>query len=420
MPVIEWILDAVSTVCPPLRIFRSNRAGQIRDQIAQNFMGEVRTSLHSLVKIFSNTPVLLEAIQRACDKNLQALLQLVWGTDAISHEVHGVQIILKSIANSTMVHQRFMELAVLTGLHELRKMNDTLGKIQEELNHTKRLQAQGSGGPDGFAQHVYDLIRMRIDEVGNLQDHRFFVSHRNTDWYPAFHKLIKQRQLPVSFCARSDNLDGIVLSMLSMREHLTATLGDERSKEITFHLLMPTSKSVYFEAPLHFPDDLAPLRVEGEISNGQADVHMNLPRAPKDLLHGVENVLGSELRTAVARGTGTAATVGLFSVFGRGTMAAAQAMAALARVTAIAARTTAAVTTTPPVAIPVASTSFTETSYAIKNGGMKRIKRMGEAVHDLIAEERPRILGSNERLRSRLEKLMFPKIPAFEICAAEE
>ena len=43
--------------------------------------------------------------------------------------------------------------------------------------------------------------------------------------------------------------------------------------------------------PLHFPDDLYPLRVEGFKHRGKPYVALNFPAAPADLFHGVANVL---------------------------------------------------------------------------------------------------------------------------------
>ncbi|OCK73942.1 hypothetical protein K432DRAFT_430314 [Lepidopterella palustris CBS 459.81] len=110
--------------------------------------------------------------------------------------------------------------------------------------------------------------------------HRFFIWHPDTSWYPAFARLVKENQLPASFCAFDDDLDRLCLYMRSMREGL---IKKENAKNILFHILIPAWAPVQITAPLHFPEDLYPLQNRGAERTGEA--------APDGSLHDVSNVL---------------------------------------------------------------------------------------------------------------------------------
>jgi hypothetical protein len=75
---------------------------------------------------------------------------------------------------------------------------------------------------------------MGIEETEE-KNHGFFVYHPDTNWYPAFRKLIRQNPLPQSFCAKSDNLDALVVYMQSLGEILVEERED--GKDIVFHLI---------------------------------------------------------------------------------------------------------------------------------------------------------------------------------------
>ncbi|RAK71347.1 uncharacterized protein BO72DRAFT_463889 [Aspergillus fijiensis CBS 313.89] len=62
------------------------------------------------------------------------------------------------------------------------------------------------------------------------------------------------------------------------RRRLTAEL--DYGKDIVFHVLVPSWYKLCIREPLHFPADLYPLRIEGELYHGKMVVEMNLPAAP--------------------------------------------------------------------------------------------------------------------------------------------
>jgi hypothetical protein len=58
-----------------------------------------------------------------------------------------------------------------------------------------------------------------------------------------------------------------------------------------FRLLIPLWYEVPIRAPLHFPEDLYPLRIEGQKGQKIKLVQFYLPAAPTVLLHDVDKIL---------------------------------------------------------------------------------------------------------------------------------
>ena len=165
--------------------------------------------------------------------------------------------------------------------------------IERELGESNSLTVSGATGPDGFAQPVYDFIVRCINKAHGgdrrkLDKHRFFVFHPGTTWYGAFERLISRNPLPTHFCAKSDNLDKICQLMQEYRERLMSE--SEHGKDVIFHLLIPTWYQISYPEPLHFPECLYPLHVEGETYKDKCLVTFNLPAAPDRLLVDVSNV----------------------------------------------------------------------------------------------------------------------------------
>ncbi|GFF69676.1 hypothetical protein IFM47457_05776 [Aspergillus lentulus] len=167
-----------------------------------------------------------------------------------------------------------------------------LNAIADNLGDSNAITVSGSGGPNGFAQHVYDLIVTKINDVDedNRKNHRFFVYNPDTIWYPAFTRLTQEKPLPREYLDKGDNLDHMCLFMREVRTKLNGA-DPEHAKDVVFHLLIPSWYRLGFRMPLHFPEDLYPLQIEGlKNAGGKEVVEMNLPEAPVGLLHGVANV----------------------------------------------------------------------------------------------------------------------------------
>jgi hypothetical protein len=165
----------------------------------------------------------------------------------------------------------------------LKEIGEAVRGINEQVLNANSPTAQESAGMPGFAQHVYDFIEMRTAECEGYT-HRFFVFHPGTIWYPAFRKLRLQTPLPATYCAKSNNMESLVQLMQQMRAKMA-------NKDVVFHLLMPAWAPISFVKPLHLPEDLQPLCIEGLEHNGTPYVSVNLPWAPAGLLHGVANIL---------------------------------------------------------------------------------------------------------------------------------
>lgn len=183
--------------------------------------------------------------------------------------------------------QKFSAIQIAQGYQVIR----ALANIGEHLGETNSITVSGSGGPDGFAKHVHDFIKEKIGVIQEAErdNHRFFVYHPDTNWYPAFYRLITETPLPPTFCAKSDNLDKLCQYMQEVRVQLKRESG--RGQDIIFHLLIPSWYSISFKQPLHFPDCLQPFKVEGRKHKLKEYVEFNLPAAPAGLLDGVANVL---------------------------------------------------------------------------------------------------------------------------------
>jgi hypothetical protein len=217
----------------------------------------------------------------------------------VTKEINGVRIIGNSMLDRMDYHMKFQQMAIMALILEVKKIGENLKGINNELRNSNSLTVQGSHGEHGWAQYVYNFIEQRIEETAEAsgkesarklhEQHRFFVYHPDTDWYPSFRKLITRSPLPPYFVAKSDNLDQLCISMMLVREALIEDYGDA-GKGIVFHLLIPAWYPFEILEPLHFPDELQPLQVEGLKHKGKPFVRFNLPAAPRELLNGIENV----------------------------------------------------------------------------------------------------------------------------------
>ncbi|KAL4758197.1 uncharacterized protein BDW70DRAFT_162776 [Aspergillus foveolatus] len=131
--------------------------------------------------------------------------------------------------------------------------------------------------------------------------------------------------------------------------------------------------------PLHFPEDLYPLQIEGLKHGGKDQVELNLPAAPAGLLHGITNTLDPNNWNKIARGTSQAVTL---PAVGWGVNG-----ACLATSLRIGSLTPLG----PLLAMPLWIIS---TSMAMD----KSAPVIYETTHEALREEDPRVLGSRERL----------------------
>lgn len=115
-------------------------------------------------------------------------------------------------------------------LTEVRQGVKALTEMEMHLRDHNSILVSGSAGPAGFAQHVYDFVRMRVDETisGSEQRHMFFVYHPDTNWWPQFWNLIRSGPLPEQYCAKSDDLD----KLCQMMQHLRRALAGGRRRHV--------------------------------------------------------------------------------------------------------------------------------------------------------------------------------------------
>ncbi|OKP09493.1 hypothetical protein PENSUB_5142, partial [Penicillium subrubescens] len=112
--------------------------------------------------------------------------------------------------------------------------------------------------------------------------------------------------LPPEFVNKPGNdLDHMCLFMLEVRQKLLAE-DPKSAKAIVFHLLIPSCSEIQIKEPLHFPEDLFPLQIEGMTYKGAAQVKLNLPAVPASLLYDVANILDPAHWNAIAQGTSIA------------------------------------------------------------------------------------------------------------------
>ncbi|KAI2849466.1 hypothetical protein CBS11350_2008 [Aspergillus niger] len=256
-----------------------------------------------------------------------------------------------------------------------------LNVIAGHLDDRNCIAVSGAGGPDGFARPVYDLINKKINEVAPTErdDHRFFVYHDATNWHPAFARLTSENPLPPEFINQpGDDLDHMCLFMREVRQTLIRH-NPSSGKAIVFHLIIPSWTKLCIKEPVHFPEDIYPLRIEGVKYKGKEQVELNLPLAPPGLLHGVANVVDPNGWNKIAAGASIGITLptvgwGVNSV-------------CLGLGLAVGSLTGLGLFATVPIWWGTGGWAMTETGRLLE-----------PAIYDLLREESPRVLGSNQRV----------------------
>ncbi|KAJ5963182.1 hypothetical protein N7481_002893 [Penicillium waksmanii] len=359
LPVAEVGSDDIST--------------QMQLEIVKKLMHQTARSDNSL-DLSLDTVVTNAALMTGRGSNI-----ISTSTENVVREINGINIIGQSLVDHINYYGRWMQTVTSIQIAQANQAIQALNVISDHLNDGNSIQVSGAGGPDGFAKPVYDYIQKRMNDVdtAELKNHRFFVYHPDTNWYGAFHRMIRGNPLPPEFCAKADNLDTICRFMEDVRR----TLIDEsvNGKNVVFHLLCPSWYTISIKEPLHFPDSLSPLRVEGEKHKGKELVELNLPAAPAGLLNGVANVLDANGWNNIARGASVATTIpavgwginGACLAFGLGVGA----------VTGL--------------GVFVAMPLWFGTAMPAMGAAAPIID---EAVYNALCEEAPRVLGSTNRL----------------------
>lgn len=271
-----------------------------------------------------------------------------------------------------------------TEVAQMQQAIKALKQISDHLGDRNCIAVSGAGGPDGFAQPVYDLINMKINDIDqeDRNNHRFFVFHDSTNWHPAFNRLTRENPLPPEFVnPPSESLDLICLFMREVRQNLTAQ-DQQRGKAIIFHLLIPSWSKLHIKTPLHFHEDLYPLKIEGLKHGGKDQVELNLPAAPPGLLHDIANVIDPYNWNKIARGASVGITL---PTVGWGVNGACLGLGVL-------------VGTFTGIGVVAAVPIWWGTGLWAMG---KTAIYMDHAIYDSLCEEAPRVLGSTERLGAR-------------------
>ncbi|RAH43786.1 uncharacterized protein BO95DRAFT_454701 [Aspergillus brunneoviolaceus CBS 621.78] len=221
-----------------------------------------------------------------------------------------------------------------------------LNYISTELRDGNCPTASGSSGPDGHGRHFGDIAPV------DRRYHRVFVFHRDTIWYLAFDRLASESPLPLEYCMKRKNFDL------------------DYGKDIVFHVLVPSWYKLCIREPLHFPADLYPLRIEGELYHGKMVVEMNLPAAPP--LHPRGSFLNPGHWDTIAAAVGWGAIGACLAL---GVSVGAGALTGLGALVAV------------PIWFATAPKAIEITHSVIC-----------PAVYDTLREEAPRTLGSTQRL----------------------
>ncbi|KAM5376402.1 hypothetical protein ACJZ2D_005456 [Fusarium nematophilum] len=230
-------------------------------------------------------------------------------------------------------------------------------KIADELEARTGLSAPGK-----FSVHVHKFLwhHSRTVYPDDFR-HIYFLYHPDTDWYPEFSSLVRERPLPDNVLDISENLDALVVWMRFIRQHL-----GRRSKTTMLHLLIPAYRPMLIKDALEFPN-LGLFMIHGEIHHARNYIWMNLPTVqdyPGDLivLKDVGNMARAESEWKDAAAFGTAAG-GMTATFA-GTIAASVVC---------------------PILMPV-----------VFFGGGACSLLAGAKVEESLSKEIPRLLGSEE------------------------
>ncbi|KAH6972609.1 hypothetical protein EDB80DRAFT_693501 [Ilyonectria destructans] len=213
---------------------------KVADSIGRNVENITKSAVQASEDISSSAQAWKETAEttKGCVNNL-------------NKNIGGVCIIAGSMFGS-IVH------ALEEAVKEIRMINHNLQGIKDELRAQNTLVSSGGSGPDGFARVVYGFMQLHMKKHSG-DGHQFF-----------------------------NDLDSLCACMKVARRSLAV------DSQVVFHLLIPAWYEIYVKVPLHFPDELQPLRIVGPKHGGKPLVSFNLPRAQNYSLDGISNVLDPE------------------------------------------------------------------------------------------------------------------------------
>ncbi|UKZ77115.1 hypothetical protein TrVFT333_004833 [Trichoderma virens FT-333] len=231
--------------------------------------GSIDGAVWSFSKSFSTTAENIqkdarsinEAVSSTCNSVSEAADSIKKAAQEIIPEIHGVRLIAKSLSVSVVAIAAIMEQL----LEEVKQVNHNLANIREELWRTNVLTSSGGAGKSGFAEIVYNFVDMEAGRAQYKND-CFFVWHPDTPWHPAFYAKAKDTPLPATFLGESDCLDRLCIAMKALRQGMREQGNDP--SDVTFHVLIPSWYNITLTDPLHFPDEVLPLRLVGPKHDG--------------------------------------------------------------------------------------------------------------------------------------------------------
>lgn len=234
------------------------------------------------------------AIQK-CIRNevLEADKVVKWSQTA-TKDIHRVRI----IGNSTLDHVNYYgdfaqspamakKIQVFQGADAMRNIRRWQKSANSEPLDDNNIEDPERCGPERFASHAYKFMKAKIEESGSEISHLWFIYHPEANWYPAFARLNHDDPLPKPFCAKSDDLNQLCCFMRIARRALIKE--NQANKDIVFHLVLPACSPLAIFEPLHFPDGLQPLCIEGATHRGKPYTVLKLPHISDKVLHGVGN-----------------------------------------------------------------------------------------------------------------------------------
>lgn len=237
-------------------------------------------------------------LQSAALLNISAAFaSSVGGICAIINTYSGVQAQAKLISIYEELGDQVKNIAA-----SLKSIDANIGEL---VNHRNQ---------HDFADHVYDLISMRSEEEAahelgfhgddtamaipapHLQSY-FFIYHKGTEWWPRFHRLVRDHPIP-NLCGMTTDLDSLVAYMIEFRKIV--------GPKPTFRILIPATTLFFVADPLALPKSVGKLIIEGEIHNqtGMPYVHVNIPEAPDSTFYNVQNVWRPEASDKGGKGWG--------------------------------------------------------------------------------------------------------------------
>ncbi|EHK15341.1 uncharacterized protein TRIVIDRAFT_64744 [Trichoderma virens Gv29-8] len=239
------------------------------EQTAGSIDGAVWFLSKSFSKSFSTTAENIqkdarsinEAVSSTCNSVSEPADSIKKAAQEIVPEIHGVRLIAKSLSVSVVAIAAIMEQL----LEEVKQVNHNLANIREELWRTNVLTSSGGAGKSGFAEIVYNFVDMEAGRAQYKND-CFFVWHPDTSWHPAFYAKAKDTPLPATFLGESDCLDRLYIAMKALRQGMREQGNDP--SDVTFHVLIPSWYNITLTDPLHFPDEVLPLRLVGPKHDG--------------------------------------------------------------------------------------------------------------------------------------------------------